>query len=198
MLLRMFRSLTAWGQKLRQRFLLVLLIFSVFFELWANIWPLICHLCSMDGWITCCRAFLSWAVQEAVFSRLFLCPHFQLLDALVLEKPTVTISTLQIYQPCLIPLVKSRWKILTLSLQPPVAVRLQCLAHLVRLGDSSFQLSVTCKMRKKSSGSFMPLCAGFVYLWKFSVFVVDFSAFVKFWGIFVCIYDYFVCHCEGF
>ena len=43
------------------------------------------------------------AVVQLVLSSLFLCPHFQLLAALVLEKPTVTISTLQIYQPCLIP-----------------------------------------------------------------------------------------------
>ena len=43
-----------------------------------------------------------------------------------------------------------------------MAARLHCLAHLVRLGDSSFQPSVTCKMRKKNSGSFTSLCAGFV------------------------------------
>ena len=93
-------------------------------------------------------------VVQLVLSSLFLCPHFQLLAALVLETQTGTISTLHIYQPCLIPLVKYRWKILTLSLQAPVAAGLHCLA---RLGDSSFQPSITCKTRKKSSGSFTSL-----------------------------------------
>ena len=74
----------------------------------------------------------------------------------------MTISTLQIHQPCLIPLVKHRAKILTLCFQASVAARLHCSARLVRLGDSSFQPSITCTMRKKSSGSFKSLCAGFV------------------------------------
>ena len=44
-----------------------------------------------------------------------------------------------------------------------MAACLQCLA---RLDDLSFQPSITCKMRKKSSGSFTSLYGGFVgILW---------------------------------
>uniref|UniRef100_A0A671WRB3 Kiaa0930 n=1 Tax=Sparus aurata TaxID=8175 RepID=A0A671WRB3_SPAAU len=70
----------------------------------------------------------------------------------------------------------------------PVEARLHCLDRLVRLGDSSFQPSVTCKMRKKSSGSFTSLCAGLVYLWKFLCIC----------GGFVCICAGFECICGGF
>ena len=70
----------------------------------------------------------------------------------------------------------------TLSLQAPVVARLHYLARLVRLGDLSFQPSITCKMRKKSSGSFTSLCAGFVEV---------FCEFLE-----VC--RDFVCHCGGF
>ena len=108
------------------------------------------------------KSGFSWGIRHPARPQ-------QLLAALVLEKPAVTIRTLQIYQPCLIPLIKYRWKILILSLQAPVAACLQCLARFVHLGDSSFQLSVTCKMRKKSSGSFTPLCASFVYFCTFLV-----------------------------
>ena len=57
-----------------------------------------------------------------------------------------------------------------------MVARLQCLARLVRLDDLSFQPSITCKMRKKSSGSFTSLCAGFGgTLWKFFVNLLRFE-----------------------
>lgn len=45
------------------------------------------------------------------------------------------------------------------ELKARVAAQLRCLARLDRLGDSHFQ-SITCRMRKKSSGSFTSLCGG--------------------------------------
>ena len=75
------------------------------------------------------------------------------------------------------------WQILTLSLQAPVAARLHCSARLVRLGDSSFQPSITCEMRKKSSGSFTSLCAGFVGI--LCKFFVNIWSFVEIWCVFV-------------
>ena len=58
------------------------------------------------------------------------------------------------------------------QVQAPVAARLHWLAH---LGDSSFQLSITCKMRKKSSGSFTSLVQ------VLCLFVEVFSEFVEVW-----------------
>ena len=94
--------------------------------------------------------------------NLLLCPHFQLLAALVLEKLTVTISTLQIHQPCLIPPHKLQVKDTHTFPSGSCGGSSLLLSRLICLGDSSFQPSITCKMRKKSSGSFMSLCAGFV------------------------------------
>ena len=59
-----------------------------------------------------------------------------------------------------------------------MAARLQGLAHLVRLGCSS----ITCRKIKRSSGSLMSLCGGFVFVcvsfmsfyvcfWRFCVFL---------------------------
>ena len=60
--------------------------------------------------ITGNRDSVQETVVQLVISSLFLCPHFQLLAPLILEKPTKTISTLQIYQPYLIPPLKVQVK----------------------------------------------------------------------------------------
>ena len=90
-----------------------------------------------------------------------------------------------------------------------MAACLQCLARLVRLDDLSFQPSITCKMRKKSSGSFTSLCAGFVRfsvnLWRSEHICGGFACicgrfFMNLWR-FVEVFCHcggFVCHCGGF
>ena len=118
------------GQKLHQQLLLVLLaFFSILGALSRHFTsPLSLMLC---GWMdhplqslpllgrAPTRQYVSPqnlitgnqdSVQEAVVQLVLispvLCPHLRLLAALVLEKRTVTISTLRTYQPCLIPLVR--------------------------------------------------------------------------------------------
>ena len=57
-------------------------------------------------------------------------------------------------------------------------------ARLVRLGCSS----ITCRKTKRSSGSLMSLCGGFVFL----------CLFVGFWEVFVCFYRFCVFIFIGF
>ena len=69
-----------------------------------------------------------------------------------------------------------------------MAAPLHCLARLVRLGESSCQPSITCKMRKKSSGSITSLCAGLVRICAF---------FGNLWRFeYIC--GGLECICEGF
>ena len=76
---------------------------------------------------------------------------------------------------------------------------LHCLARLVHLGDLSCQPSITCKMRKKSSGSFTSLYGDFVgILWKFFVNLLRFEYIC---GSFVDVLVYlwrFLCICLSF